>query len=131
MIASIIVISILSIIFYMSLIVLPVAFSSLSLKNAGAFARKIFPRYHIILFIASQLAGFLAYTPHIKPIAYLCGLVFALHFLFLTPAVNKASDEGNTEGFKRLHILSVMTHLLLVVLYIYALILDGCFAWFE
>jgi hypothetical protein len=115
----------------MSLIVLPVAFGSLTRENAGIFARRIFPKYHIILFIASQLAGFLAYTSHIKIVAYLSALIFALHFLFLTPSINKASDESNMQLFKRLHIVSVLLHLLVVSLFIYALMIDGCFGWFD
>ncbi len=131
MIASIIVFSILSIILYMSLIVLPVAFGSLTREHAGIFARKIFPKYHIILFIFSQLAGFLAYTSHIKIAAYISALIFALHFLLLTPSINKASDESNMRLFKRLHILSVVMHLLVVSIFIYALMIDGCFGWFD
>jgi len=79
------------------------------------------------LFLASQAAGFLAFTPHLKPIAFLAGLLFALHFVFLTPAINRASDAQNTQRFKNLHRLSVLVHVLVMALYAFALCVDACF----
>jgi Domain of unknown function (DUF4149) len=127
MIALLIASSILALVLFVSLVVLPVAFGTLSKENAGGFARNLFPKYHIILFVASQIAGILAYTPHLKPIAFICGAIFAVHYLWLTPAINKASDQGELESFKKLHIVSVLTHLLAIALYSVALILDFCF----
>jgi hypothetical protein len=94
---------------------------------AGKFVRKLFPIYHIVLFLASQVAGLLAFTPHLKPIAFLCGLIFALHFVFLTPAVNRASDAGNASRFKSLHRLSVLVNVIVMALYAFALCVDACF----
>ena len=70
-------------------------------------------------------------TEWVKIAAYVAALIFALHFLLLTPSINKASDESNMQRFKRLHILSVVMHLLVVSILIYALIIDGCFGWFD
>ena len=100
MFALLITASILGIMLFLSLVLLPITFSTLTKDVAGNFVRKLFPVYHIVLFVASQLAGVLAYTPHLKPIAFLCGLIFALHFVFLTPAINKASDAGNIKSKK-------------------------------
>ena len=119
--------SILGIMLFVSLVMLPITFATLTREMAGNFVRKLFPVYHIVLFVASQVAGLLAFTPHLKPIAFLCGLIFALHFVFLTPAVNKASDEGNENRFKTLHRLSVLVNLIVMALYAFALCVDACF----
>ena len=119
--------SILGVMLFVSLVMLPVAFGTLTREMAGNFVRKIFPIYHIVLFLASQVAGLLAFTPHLKPIAFLCGLIFALHFVLLTPAVNKASDAGNTNRFKTLHRLSVLVNVIVMALYAFALCVDACF----
>jgi hypothetical protein len=119
--------SILGIMLFVSLVMLPIAFGTLTREMAGNFVRKLFPIYHIVLFLASQVAGLLAFTPHLKPIAFLCGLIFALHFVLLTPAVNKASDAGNTNRFKTLHRLSVLVNVIVMALYAFALCVDACF----
>lgn len=119
--------SILGIMLFVSLVMLPIAFGTLTREMAGNFVRKLFPIYHIVLFLASQVAGLLAFTPHLKPIAFLCGLIFALHFVFLTPALNKASDAGNTNRFKTLHRLSVLVNVIVMALYAFALCVDACF----
>jgi hypothetical protein len=119
--------SILGVMLFVSLVMLPVAFGTLTREMAGNFVRKLFPIYHIVLFLASQVAGLLAFTPHLKPIAFLCGLIFALHFVLLTPAVNKASDAGNTNRFKTLHRLSVLVNVIVMALYAFALCVDACF----
>ena len=127
MFALLIAASILGIMLFLSFVVLPITFSTLTKDVAGNFVRKIFPVYHIVLFVASQLAGVLAFTPHLKPIAFLCGLVFALHFVFLTPAINRASDAGNTKRFTTLHRLSVLVNVIVMALYAFALYADACF----
>ena len=119
--------SILGVMLFVSLVMLPVAFGTLTREMAGNFVRKLFPIYHIVLFLASQVAGLLAFTPHLKPIAFLCGLIFALHFVLLTPAVNKASDAGNTNRFKTMHRLSVLVNVIVMALYAFALCVDACF----
>jgi hypothetical protein len=119
--------SILGIMVFVSLVLLPIVFGTLSREMAASLVRKLFPVYHIVLFVASQVAGLLAFTPHLKPIAFLCGLIFALHFVFLTPAVNKASDAGNTTRFKTLHRLSVLVNVIVMAIYAFALCVDACF----
>ncbi len=119
--------AILSMMLFVSLVILPIAFGTLTKDIAGKFVRKLFPIYHIVLFLASQAAGLLAFTPHLKPIAFLCGLIFALHFVFLTPAINKASDAGNTKRFTMLHRLSVLINVIVMALYAFALCVDVCF----
>lgn len=119
--------SILGIMLFVSLVMLPITFATLTKEMAGNFVRKLFPVYHIVLFLASQVAGLLAFTPHLKPIAFLCGLIFALHFVFLTPAINKATDAENEKRFKTLHRLSVLVNVLVMALYAFALCLDACF----
>lgn len=126
MIASLIASSILAVVLFVSLVVLPVAFGTLSKENAGGFARNLFPKYHIVLFVASQIAGILAYTPHLKPIAFICGAVFAVHYLWLTPAINRASDQGEVERFKKLHIVSIFLHSLVAILFFTGLTIDFC-----
>ena len=119
--------AILGIMLFVSLVVLPVAFGKLPKDQAGVFVRKLFPIYHGALFLASQIAGFLAMTPHLRPVAFIAGFIFALHFVFLTPAVNRASDMGETARFKKLHTLSVIVNLVVMGLFAFALCVDACY----
>ena len=119
--------SVLGIMLFVSVVVLPVVFALLPRDLAGALVRKFFPIYHLVLFGASQVAGFLAYTPHLKPIAFICGFIFALHFALLTPAINRASDQSNTDRFKQLHRLSVLVNVVVMALYSFAICTDACF----
>jgi hypothetical protein len=126
MLAILIAASILGVMLFVSFVVLPVTFAKLPENLAGIYVRKLFPLYHITLFVASQIAGLLAYTPHLKPIAFIAGIVFAVHFLFLTPAINHSTDSGNAQRFKFLHLLSVSLHLAVMVLYAFAIFVDAC-----
>jgi len=119
--------AVLGIMLFVSFVVLPVAFWKLPKDLAGIFVRKLFPIYHGALFLASQVAGFLAITPHLRPVAFTAGFIFALHFVFLTPAVNRASDMGETARFKKLHTLSVIVNLLVIALFAFALCVDACY----
>lgn len=127
MLAILIAASILGVMLFVSFVVLPVAFAKLPENLAGIYVRKLFLLYHITLFVASQVAGLLAYTPHLKPIAFIAGIVFAIHFLFLTPAINQSTDSGNAQRFKFFHLLSVSLHLAIMVLYAFAIFVDACF----
>ena len=119
--------AILGIMLFVSAVVLPVAFVSLPKNLAGAFVRKLFPIYQVAMFVASQVAGFLAMTPHLRPVAFIAGFIFALHFVFLTPAINRASDLDNSARFKKLQRLSVLLHLIVIALYALALCVDTCY----
>jgi Domain of unknown function (DUF4149) len=119
--------SILSVLLFVSIVVLPVAFSALTKINAGKFFRKFFPKFHITLFLASQVTGVLAISPYLKPISFIAGILIAAHYLWLTPAINSASDQKEDEKFKKLHAVSVMVHLLIILLFAVALIFDTCY----
>lgn len=125
MLALLIAASVLGVMVFVSFVVLPVAFAKLPQHLAGVYVRKLFPLYHIILFIASQVIGFLAYTPHLKPISLISGFILALHFLFLTPAINKSTDSGHVKRFKLLHLSSVGLHLAVMLLYAFAIFVDA------
>lgn len=117
--------SIVGIIVFVSLVVLPVAFVKLPQSYASIFVRKLFPVYHIFLFVLTEVAGLTASTPHLKPLAFISGFVFALHFIFLTPAINKATDLGLTSRFKLLHQLSVVLHLVVISMLTLGLYIDA------
>jgi hypothetical protein len=127
MVALLIAASILGIMLFVSLVILPITFGTLSKEMSAKFVRRLFPSYDIVLFLASQTVGLLAVTPHLKPIAFLSGLIFALHFVLLTPAVNRASDAGNANRFKILHSLSVLVNVVVMALYAFALWADAGF----
>lgn len=127
MLGMLIVAAVIGIIVFVSLVVLPLAFVKLPQNYASNYVRKLFPIYHIFLFVLTAIAGLIASTPHLKLLVFISGFIFALHFIFLTPAINKATDLELTSRFKLLHQMSVVLHLVVISMLTLGLYIDTSF----
>ena len=114
---------------FFAAIIAPLVFQVLEPEPAGAFLRRVFPRFYrfgvVVAVIASGLAASTDSTVSI--ILGLVALAFLLSDQILTPAINRArdasltGDDGAQKKFDRLHKLSVR------IFSLQALALIGCF----
>lgn len=111
MLSVLMMVAVLSVMVFFSLIIAPMLFSTLSTTYAGAFVRKFFPRYYLILGLLSLLTGLIATDATIAGIGFVCAALFLLSLL-MTPAINRASDRHDKRHFALLHGGSVLISLL-------------------
>lgn len=104
---------------FFSVAVAPTIFKVLPAEWAGIYVRQFFPKYYLVLGVASLLAGIVAPLLQLKIIAIGCAALFAVSLWVLTPAVNKAKDEHNTKQFNLYHGASVAVNLVILALLIY------------
>lgn len=99
-----------SIVFF-SFVVAPTAFQALGREGAAPLMRAIFPRYYAVAILcgAAAIAAALATGFGLRlsvPLAI--ALVLAAYARqVITPALNRARDEEDSEGFASLHLWSV------------------------
>jgi hypothetical protein len=87
-----------------------VLFTALPAKTAGEVLRRAFPWFYVFVIATAAVAGLL-WWPHNAMFASVLAAV-ALTTIpvrqWLMPAINRATDAGNRQRFKRLHTLSVL-----------------------
>lgn len=85
-------------------------FSELPADTAGPLIRKAFPHFYLFCLVLAALAGILAFA--VDPVSGWILLAIALTTVptrqVLMPAINTATDAGNSARFKVLHSLSVV-----------------------
>jgi len=94
----------------------PLIFRKLPEATAGAFIRDVFPVYFRVCGIVSLLAA----LPLVPAQAYMTEIavlpIVAAGFVFaskvLRPAIDRARENQNDAGFRRLHRTSVLIHLI-------------------
>ena len=106
---------------FFSVAVAPTIFKVLPQEWASAYVRKFFPKYYAVLGACTLLAAVLTADPTVRWVAGVCAVLFAVSWLVLTPAVNRATDQGKKRLFGWLHGLSILVNMgqlvaLLVVL---------------
>ena len=107
---------------FFSVAVAPTIFKVLPQEWASAYVRKFFPKYYAVLGACTLLAAVLTADPTVRWVAGVCAVLFAVSWLVLTPAVNRATDQGKKRLFGWLHGLSILVNMgqlvaLLVVLW--------------
>ena len=110
--------------------VAPTVFRSLPAEHAGAFLRRLFPRYYLwglVLALAGTLAAIATDAgPIVIGIAAVVLLLFVYARQFLMPAINRTRDrelEGDTAAgsrFRALHLQSVLINGVQLVLLLVA-----------
>ena len=117
---------ILGIMIFFSLVVAPVAFSSLDKESYSVFIRKIFPYYYLINLALSLVVFFIFIYLNIFEIKfYLISLTAILFFIsnyLLMPLINKYSDQNLHQKFKYSHLLSVILNFIQMFCLIFILI---------
>ena len=106
---------------FFTVAVAPTIFVVLPQEWASAYVRAFFPKYYLFLGLSTAAAAALAATPVLQLSLALCAVVFFFSRFWLTPRVNRARDEKQTQTFKTLHFLSVALNLLQLALFIWIL----------
>ena len=108
------------IVLFQSSIIAPTVFRVLDLEDAGAFLRKVFPRFFTLIMACSLLMLVLVVlsdssgkSRFMLPVA---NLVFSGISYLMIPATNRAKDDGEEKKFKALHSLTVALTLLMLIL---------------
>ena len=108
------------VILFQSSIIAPTVFRVLDLEDAGAFLRKVFPRFFTLIMACSLLMLVLVVlsdssdkSRFMLPVA---NLVFSGVSYLVIPATNRAKDDGEEKKFKALHSLTVALTLLMLIL---------------
>ena len=107
-------------ILFQSSVIAPTVFRVLDLEDAGAFLRKVFPRFFMLIMACSLLMLILVVLSDssdkwrfMLPVA---NLVFSGVSYLVIPATNRAKDDGQEKKFKALHSLTVALTLLMLTL---------------
>jgi len=98
------------IILFQTTIIAPTVFGGLGPDRAGPILRKVFPKFFIILATLGLLNIICAVISDMHMQAYIGGAtgVLAAIAYSLIPMTNKMRDEQNEKAFKRLHNISVL-----------------------
>ena len=98
------------IILFQTTIIAPTVFGELGPDGAGPILRKVFPKFFIILATLGLLNIICAVISDMHMQAYIGGAtgVLAAIAYSLIPMTNKMRDEQNEKAFKRLHNISVL-----------------------
>lgn len=85
-------------------------FTALPAETAGPLIRRAFPHFYLFVLTTSALAAALSLQsdPVSSAILAAIALTTLLARQLLMPAINAATDSGNTRRFKILHTLSVL-----------------------
>jgi len=105
------------VILFQTAIIAPSVFKVLSLGNAGPFLRTIFPKLFMFVAVLS-LVGFvlsLISSNILGLIIFFGSLLSMLICYFIVPMTNRARDEGNDNAFKRLHTVSVVLTMMVLL----------------
>ena len=105
------------VILFQTAVIAPSIFKVLSLDNAGPFLRLIFPK--LFMFVAMlSLIGFvlsLIASNILGLIVFFGSLLFMLICYFIVPITNRVRDEGNDNAFKKLHTVSVVLTMIVLL----------------
>ena len=105
------------VILFQTAVIAPSIFKVLSLDNAGPFLRLIFPK--LFMFVAMlSLIGFVLslFSSNILGLIVFFGsLLFMLICYFIVPITNRVRDEGNDNAFKKLHTVSVVLTMIVLL----------------
>ncbi len=102
---------------FFAAVVAPLVFAHFPEDEAGAFIRRLFPRYYDVLAIVSALAAVLALGTLEGVILAAVAALFVLSRFWLMPRINAARDMGAAavNRFESLHRASVVINLVQMV----------------
>lgn len=104
---------------FFTIAVAPTVFKVLPPEWASKYVRNFFPKYYAFLGVVSIIASFM--TTDILSMGLLvgCAALFFVSLWVLTPAINRASDQGHKKKFGILHGLSVVVNFIQLGIFIY------------
>ena len=98
------------VILFQTAIIAPSVFKVLSSENAAPFLRTIFPKLFIFVAVLSFVGLVLSLISSnaLGLIVFFVSLLSMLICYYIVPNTNRARDEGNDKVFKKLHSVSVV-----------------------
>ena len=105
------------VIIFQTAIIAPSIFRVLSSDNAGPFLRLIFPKLFMFVSMLSLIGLVLSLISSnaLGLIVFFGSLLFMLICYYIVPITNRVRDEGNDIAFKRLHTVSVVLTMLVLL----------------
>ncbi len=110
---------------FFAAVVAPLVFAHFPENEAGAFIRRLFPRYYDVLAIVSAIAAVLALGTLEGLFLAAVAALFIVSRFWLMPRINAARDAGAaaTQRFAQLHRASVIINLAQMVALIIMMVL--------
>ena len=105
------------VILFQTAIIAPSIFKVLSPDNAGPFLRTIFPKLFMFVAMLSLVGFVLSFISSNTTglIVFFGSLLFMLICYCIVPMTNRARDAGNDNAFKRLHTVSVVLTMIVLL----------------
>ena len=105
------------VILFQTAIIAPTIFKVLSPDNAGPFLRTIFPKLFMFVAVLSGVGFVLSFISSNTTglIVFFGSLLFMLICYYIVPMTNRARDAGNDNAFKRLHTVSVVLTMIVLL----------------
>ena len=105
------------VILFQTAIIAPSIFKVLSPDNAGPFLRTIFPKLFMFVAVLSGVGFVLSFISSNATalIVFFGSLLFMLICYYIVPMTNRARDAGNDNAFKRLHTVSVVLTMIVLL----------------
>lgn len=110
---------------FFTVAVAPTIFTVLPPEWSAAYVRKFFPRYFFFLGLTTATATLGANSLTYQAALLACTLIFFFSCFWLTPRINRARDEKNSEAFKRLHWASVGLNMVQLFTFVWLLLPSG------
>lgn len=115
------------IILFQTVVIAPLVFKTLDEKNSRPFLRSIFPKLFVLIALLSTVSFFqnlLFNNNFILTIVSFITFISMLACYLIIPATNKARDDGNDKVFKRLHTISVILTIFVLLANLFWFFLD-------
>ncbi len=105
------------VILFQTAIIAPSIFKVLSPDNAGPFLRTIFPKLFMFIAVLSGVGFVLSFisSNNTGLVVFFGSLLFMLICYYIVPMTNRARDAGNDNAFKRLHTVSVVLTMIVLL----------------
>ena len=105
------------VILFQTAIIAPSIFKVLSPDNAGPFLRTIFPKLFMFVAVLSGVGFVLSFISSNTTglVIFFGSLLSMLICYYIVPITNRARDEGNDSAFKRLHTVSVVLTMIVLL----------------
>jgi hypothetical protein len=104
---------------FFTIAVAPTVFKVLPQEWASKYVRNFFPKYYAFLGAVSIIASFVATDTLSMGLLVGCASLFFISLWVLTPAINRASDQGNKKMFRILHGMSVVVNFIQLGIFVY------------
>jgi len=123
--AALIAAAILGAMLFFAGVVAPLVFKHFPEAEAGAFIRRLFPRYYDVLAVASLIASVFVIGALAGVLLAAVAGLFVFARFWLMPQINEARDAGREARFAMLHRASVVVNLVQMGVLVVVLVLTN------